>query len=42
MGNSKTEIEITPVIHIMELDALLEQAGGLKFQEIVDSRVKPA
>jgi phenylacetate-coenzyme A ligase PaaK-like adenylate-forming protein len=39
---TKTETEITPVIHFMELEALLEQAGGLKFQEIVDSRVKPA
>ena len=39
---TKTETEITPIIHFMELEALLEQAGGLKFQEIVDSRVKPA
>ncbi|MFX1539767.1 MAG: hypothetical protein ACFFBX_03205, partial [Promethearchaeota archaeon] len=39
---TKTETEITPVIHFMDLDTLLEQAGGLKFQEIVDSRVKPA
>ncbi|MHA2426800.1 MAG: hypothetical protein ACXADB_02075 [Candidatus Hermodarchaeia archaeon] len=39
---TKTETEITPVIHFMDLDTLLEQAGGLKFQEIVDSRIKPA
>lgn len=38
---TKTETEITPVIHFMDLESLLEQAGGLKFQEIVDSRVKP-
>jgi hypothetical protein len=38
---TKTETEITPVIHFMDLESLLEQAGGLKFQEIVDSRGKP-
>ncbi|MFX0169258.1 MAG: hypothetical protein ACFE89_07880 [Candidatus Hodarchaeota archaeon] len=39
---TKTATEITPVIHIMDLDTFLEQAGGLKFQEIVDSRVQPS
>ena len=39
---TKTETEITPIIHFMDLETLLEQAGGLKFQEIVDSRVKLA
>jgi hypothetical protein len=39
---TKTETEITPAIHFMDLEALLEQAGGLKFQEIVDARIKPA
>ncbi len=38
---TKTETEITPAIRFMDLDTLLEQAGGLKFQEIVDSRIKP-
>ncbi|MFX1473864.1 MAG: hypothetical protein ACFFCO_00080 [Promethearchaeota archaeon] len=39
---TKAQTEVTPVVHFMALDALLEQAGGLKFQEIVDSRVRPA
>jgi phenylacetate-coenzyme A ligase PaaK-like adenylate-forming protein len=39
---TKNETEITPKIHFMDLNTLLEQAGGLKFQEIVDTRVKPA
>ncbi|MFW9830222.1 MAG: hypothetical protein ACFFD8_00350 [Candidatus Thorarchaeota archaeon] len=39
---TKTETEITPLVNFMDLDTFLEKAGGLKFQEIVDSRVKPA
>jgi hypothetical protein len=39
---TKTETEITPEIHFMDLDTFLEQAGGLKFQEIIDTRLKPA
>ncbi len=39
---TKTETEITPIINFMDLETLLEKAGGLKFQEIVDTRVKPA
>ncbi len=38
---TKAQTEVTPVIHFMELDVLLEKAGGLKFQEIVDSRIRP-
>jgi phenylacetate-coenzyme A ligase PaaK-like adenylate-forming protein len=39
---TKAETEITPVVHFMDLETLLERAGGLKFQEIVDSRMRPA
>ena len=39
---TKTETEITPKINFMDLETLLEQSGGLKFQEIVDTRMKPA
>jgi hypothetical protein len=38
---TKRETEITPKIHFLDFETLLEQAGGLKFQEIVDSRTQP-
>ncbi len=38
---TKAQTEITPKIHFMDLASLLEQAGGLKFQEIFDTRGRP-
>lgn len=39
---TKSQTEITPIVNFMDLETLLEQAGGLKFQEIVDTRIRPA
>ena len=39
---TKNTTEITPRVFIIELEALLRKAGGLKFMEIADVRPKPA
>ncbi len=39
---TKGQTEVTPKISFMNLETLLEQAGGLKFQEILDKRGRPA